>query len=163
MNNMNNSCMAFASSLVMLGLGSCVFLRICLILPLSSSSFPFSSCWHTLSICEMYSLTGGSLVELRRDKESVILTTDKGVSMVVLDTEDYIKKSEELLNQPTYKQLSSDPTTKHKNRLISILKSIKSEGGIDNTTYKRLYPTGAGSPNTMGCPQYTNKVYLSGP
>ena len=42
--------------------------------------------------------------------------------MVVLDTEDYIKKSEELLNQSTYKLLSSDPTTKHKNRLINILK-----------------------------------------
>ena len=73
--------------------------------------------------------------------------------MVVWDTEDYIKKSEELLNQPTYKQLSSDPTTKHKNRLISILKSIKSEGGIDNITYKRLYPTGAGSPKYYGLPK----------
>ena len=75
-----------------------------------------------------------AIQELRRDKERVILTADKGVSMVVLDTEYYIKKSEELLNQPTYKQLSSDPTTKHKNRLISILKSVKSEGGIDNIT-----------------------------
>ena len=93
--------------------------------------------------------------ELRRDKERV--------SLVVLDTEDYIKKSEELLNQPTYKLLSSDPTNKHKNRLISILKSIKAEGGIDNTTYKRLYPTGQDPPNIMGCPKYTNKVYLSGP
>ena len=73
--------------------------------------------------------------------------------MVVLDTEDYIKKSEELLNQSTYKQLSSDPTTKLKNRLISILKSIKSEGGIDNITYKRLYPTGAGSPKYYGLPK----------
>ena len=73
--------------------------------------------------------------------------------MVVLDTEDYIKKSEELLNQSTYKLLSSDPTTKHKNRLINILKSIKAEGGIDNTTYKRLYPTGAGSPKYYGLPK----------
>ena len=79
-----------------------------------------------------------AIEELRRDQERVILTVDKGVPMVVLDTEDYIQKSEELLNQPTYKLLSSDPTTKHKNRLISILKSIKSEGGINNTTYKRL-------------------------
>ena len=94
-----------------------------------------------------------AIEELRRDKERVILTADKGVSMVVLDTEDYIRKSEELLNQPTYKLLSSDPTTKHKNRLISILKSIKSEGGIDNTTYKRLYPTGAGSPRYYGLPK----------
>ena len=94
-----------------------------------------------------------AIEELRRDKERVILTADKGVSLVVLDTEDYIKKSEELLNQPTYKLLSSDPTTKHKNRLISILKSIKAEGGIDNTTYKRLYPTGAGSPKYYGLPK----------
>ena len=94
-----------------------------------------------------------AIKELRRDKERVILTADKGVSMVVLDTEDYIKKSEELLNQTTYKLLSSDPTTKHKNRLISILKSIKAEGGIDNTTYKRLYPTGAGSPKYYGLPK----------
>ena len=94
-----------------------------------------------------------AIEELRRDKERVILTADKGVSMVVLDTEDYIQRSEELLNHPTYKLLSSDPTTKHKNRLISILKSIKSEGGIDNTTYKRLYPTGAGSPKFYGLPK----------
>ena len=73
--------------------------------------------------------------------------------MVVLDTEDYIKKSEEFLNQPTYKLLSSGPTTKHMNRLISILKSIKAEGGIDNTTHKRLYPTGAGSPKYYGLPK----------
>ena len=73
--------------------------------------------------------------------------------MVVLDIEDYIKKSEELLNQSTYKLLSSDPTTKHKNRLINILKSIKAEGGIDNITYKRLYPTGAGSPKYYGLPK----------
>ena len=61
-----NSCMAIASSLVILGLGGCVFLRICLILPRSSSAFPFSNCWHTLSICEMYSLTGGSLVVITK-------------------------------------------------------------------------------------------------
>ena len=94
-----------------------------------------------------------AIKELRRDKERVILMADKGVSMVVLDKEDYIKKSEELLHQSTYKQLPSDPTTKHKNRLISILKSIKAEGGIDNTTYKRLYITEAGSPKYYGLPK----------
>ena len=73
--------------------------------------------------------------------------------MMVMDKEEYIKKSEELLHQPTYKELPSDPTTKHKNRLISILKTIKSEGSIDNITYKRLYPTGAGSPKYYGLPK----------
>ena len=73
--------------------------------------------------------------------------------MVVMDKEDYIKKSEELLHQPTYKELPSDPTTKHKKRLISLLKTNKSEGGIDNITYKRLYPKGAGSPKYYGQPK----------
>ena len=39
--------------------------------------------------------------ELKRDKTRVILTADKGVSLVVMDKEQYINKAEELLNQPT--------------------------------------------------------------
>ena len=35
--------------------------------------------------------------ELMREKEKIILTTNKGVSMVVMDKEEYIKKSEDLL------------------------------------------------------------------
>ena len=61
-----SSSMAFASSRVILGLGGCVFLRICLISPRSSSAFPFSSCRHAFSICETYSLTGGSLVVIAK-------------------------------------------------------------------------------------------------
>ena len=52
--------------------------------------------------------------ELKNDNTRIILTTDKGVSMVVLERKDYIKKAEELLNQPTYRAIPSDPTTKHK-------------------------------------------------
>ena len=47
--------------------------------------------------------------ELKRDKTRVILTADKGVSLVVMDRDQYINKAEELLNQPTYKTISSDP------------------------------------------------------
>ena len=36
---------------------------------------------------------------------------------------------------------------------FSLLKSIKTEGGIDESTYKRLYPTGAGSPIFYGLPK----------
>ena len=62
---------------------------------------------------------------------------------------EYIQKSEELLQQPNYQ----DPTTKYKNKLISLLKSIKAEGGMDDNTYKRLYPTGAGPPKYYGLPK----------
>ena len=78
--------------------------------------------------------------ELRRDKTRITLTMDKGVSMVVMDRDDYNKNAEELLHQPAYRPIHNDPTNKYKTRLISLLKSIKTEGGIDQSTYKRLYP-----------------------
>ena len=72
---------------------------------------------------------------------------------MVLDKEDYIPKSEELLQQPNYKILPLDPTTKHNNKLISLLKSIKAEGGINGNLYRKLYPTGASSPKYYGLPK----------
>ena len=49
--------------------------------------------------------------------------------MVVMDREYYIRKAEELLSQPTYKPIPTGPTTKYKNKLISLLKTIKTKGG----------------------------------
>ena len=72
--------------------------------------------------------------ELRNDNTRIVLTADKGVSMVVMDKEDYINKSEELFQSSAYKVLTTDPTTKHKNKLISLLKSIKAEGEINEST-----------------------------
>ena len=94
-----------------------------------------------------------ALKELKRDQDKVILTADKGVSMVVMQKEDYTKKSEDLLKQHTYRELSADPTTKCKNKLINLLKKIKAEGGMNNITYKRLYPTGATTPKYYGLPK----------
>ena len=70
-----------------------------------------------------------AMKELRNDNTRVILTTDKGVSMVVMDRDKYIKKAEELINQVTYKISPADPTSKQRNKLISLLKNIKAEGG----------------------------------
>ena len=67
-----------------------------------------------------------------------------------MDREDYIRKAEELLSQPTYKPIPTDPTSKYKSKLISLLKIIKTEGGINDVIYRRLYPTGAGSPKFYG-------------
>ena len=65
---------------------------------------------------------------MKRDNNRTILTADKGVCLVVMDKEDYIEKSEELLSKSTYKILPSDPTARYKNKLIALLKSIKAEG-----------------------------------
>ena len=73
--------------------------------------------------------------------------------MVVMDREEYIKKAEELLNQATYKVIPADSTTKQKNKLITLLKNIRAEGGINEETYRRMYPTGAGTPKFYGLPK----------
>ena len=93
-----------------------------------------------------------ALKQMKKDNTRMVLIVDKGMSMVV-DREEYIQKSEELLHQPNYKILQSDPTNKYKNKLISLLKSIKAEGGMDENTYKRLYPTGAGPSKYYGLPK----------
>ena len=91
--------------------------------------------------------------ELRKYKTRIILTMDKGVSMVVMDRDDYNRKAEDILHQSAYKPIPNDPTNKYKTKLISLLKSIKMEGGTDESTYKRLYPRGAGSPKFYGLPK----------
>ena len=58
-----------------------------------------------------------AIQELKRDKEKIILTANKGVSMVVMDKEEYIKKSEDLLKQHTYRELTTGPTNKYKKQV----------------------------------------------
>ena len=94
-----------------------------------------------------------ALKELKEDKSRIILTADKGVALVIMEKNEYIKKAEELLNTDTYKKIPEDPTNKQKNRLINILKNIKTEGGLNEETYRRLYPTGAVSSKFYGLPK----------
>ena len=75
--------------------------------------------------------------KLKKDENRMVLTADKGVSLVVLDKEEYIQKANLLLHQPNYKTLTSDPT-KHKNKLIALLKTIKTQGGMNDNPYKKL-------------------------
>ena len=82
--------------------------------------------------------------ELKRDDTRVILTADKGVCLVVMDKEEYIRKAEEILKEDTYKIIPTNPTNRQKNKLIQILKKVKEEGGMNESTYKKMYPTGAG-------------------
>ena len=93
------------------------------------------------------------LEELKKDKNRIILIADKGVSIVVMDKEDYIRKAEELLRQPTYKPIPTDPTNKYKNKLISLLKTIQTEDGINDVIYRRLYHTGESSTKFYGLPK----------
>ena len=101
--------------------------------------------------------------ELRKDETKMILTADKGVSMVVLNRDDYNQKAEALLQESAYMPILNDPTNMYKNKLIALLKTIKTEGGINEATYKRLYPTGAGSPKFYGLPKIHKEGTPLGP
>ena len=94
-----------------------------------------------------------AITELKKDKSRMVLTADKGVALVVLNTEDYLKKAQDLLNQNTYRALTSDPTMRLKNKMINLLKTIKTKGRLSEDLYKKLYPTGAGSPKFYGLPK----------
>ena len=85
-----------------------------------------------------------AIKQLRADKDRIILTADKGVALVIMERKDYIEKAQQLLQDPnTYKTIPTDPTTKLKTRLITKLKKIKLDTGMDDITYRRMYPTGA--------------------
>ena len=49
--------------------------------------------------------------------------------MVIMDRQDYINKSNNLLNQTTYKAIPLDPTNTIKNKLKTILKRVKTKQG----------------------------------
>ena len=99
-----------------------------------------------------------ALSELKKYNNRVILTADKGTCLVVMDKEEYINKSQDLLNEDTYRVIPEDSTNKQKNRLILIVKKIKNEGGISEEKYKYMYPTGAGISKFYGLP----KVHKAG-
>ena len=73
--------------------------------------------------------------------------------MVIMDRQDYIRKPNNLLSQNTYRSIPWDPTDTIKNKLINILKKVKSQTGLNNQTYKDMYPTGCVTPMFYGLPK----------
>ena len=94
-----------------------------------------------------------ALRELKRDRDCIVFTADKGVAMVIMDRQDYINKVNSFLNQNTSRAIPQDPTNTIKNKLICILKRIKSQTGLDSLTYKSMYPTGCVPPKFYGFPK----------
>ena len=97
--------------------------------------------------------------ELRNDNTRVILAVDKGVSLVVMNKEEYIKKAKELLLTDTYRTISNDSTIKYKTKLIKLLKTIKAEGGSVMQFTKGSTQQGQGYPNFMGSLKCTKREY----
>ena len=73
-----------------------------------------------------------------------------------MDRQDYINKSNNLLAQPANRPIPKDHTNKIKAKLITILRKVKNETGLDNNTYKHMYPMGCSLPKFCELPK-TNK------
>ena len=91
-----------------------------------------------------------ALGKLKRDRDRQVLTDNKGVTMVIMDRQDYVNKSNQLLAQPAYRVIPRDPTNKIKTKLINIIKRVKCQARLDNNTFKAIYPTGCGVPIFYG-------------
>ena len=93
-----------------------------------------------------------ALTELKSNKDRIILTADKGVTMVVLDRKNYIEKVENILSQP-YRTIDRDPTNKLKAKFILMLRRIKRETNMDEGIYKTMYPNSCTPPKFYGLPK----------
>ena len=99
-----------------------------------------------------------ALRQLKEDKSHMVLTTNKDVALVVIDRTDYIRKAKDLLQDTsTYRTIKGDPKSRLKSRLINMLKKIKAESGMQDNTYKKMYPTGASPPKFYGLPKIHKK------
>ena len=73
--------------------------------------------------------------------------------MVVMDRQEYTNKANNLLAQPAYRPIPKDPTNKIKAKLISTLRKVKRETGLNDNTYKHMYPLGCSAPKFYGLPK----------
>ena len=73
--------------------------------------------------------------------------------MVVMDKKDYIDKETNLLAQPAHRTINRDPTNKLKAKLITLLRKIKRETGLEDSIYKYMHPMGCTSPKLYGLPK----------
>ena len=48
--------------------------------------------------------------ELKKNRDHIVLTADKGVAMVIMDRQDYICMANNLLSQNTYRSIPWHPT-----------------------------------------------------
>ena len=92
--------------------------------------------------------------ELKRDDNRLVLTADKGVALVVMDKEDDAQKAKELLDQPTYRPITNDPTTKYKNKFVNLLKAIKLKGKLMKHYTENCIPQGQDPLHFMASPRY---------
>ena len=114
--------------------------------------------------CNLTPAQHRALTQLKQDSNRVVLTTDKGVAMVIMDQQDYNNKAQALLQDTNmYKFLPKDPTPQLKNKLITLLKNIKKQEASAPKNTNNCIPRVQSHPNFMAYPKYIKLVPLSDP
>ena len=68
------------------------------------------------------------IASLKKRKDVLIQSADKGGKVVVMDRQQYIKMCEEdLSNKEYYEELSSDPTKEYVNEIVNTIKDLRKE------------------------------------
>ena len=79
--------------------------------------------------------------ELQSDTSIVILPAVKGTSTAILNSEGYLEKCMDHINNGPYQLLKKNPTTKIKTKTLKQLKVLKDNKFIDNKLNYYLKPT----------------------
>ena len=88
-----------------------------------------------------------ALENLRKDKDHIIVTADKGVALVVMDKTEYIIKGEALLqDNSVYQHLYKNTSPTIHKELSKILQDYKNNNFISETEYTQLRHYGSNSP-----------------
>ena len=76
-----------------------------------------------------------ALRDLTRNEEITILSADKGNATVIMDTTEYKRKANELLDMPSFKKLNRNPTRRNERRVNDGLKRLmKKKNAINKDT-----------------------------
>ena len=88
-----------------------------------------------------------TLKSLSQDTSIVIMKPDKGNGIVILNMDDYVKKTEVILEYHSkFKIITEDwfkTTIKHEDKVIRFLQKLKKDKIIDDPLYQQLYPSGS--------------------
>ena len=79
-----------------------------------------------------------ALKSLKENKNITIVPADKGNTTVIINTADYEKKASEILNNPPFKQLTSDPTARNEKRVNAKVKELWERKRITSDVAQRL-------------------------
>ena len=97
-----------------------------------------------------------ALKDLTSNPELVLTRPDKGAGWVLMDRSDYLDKLQTILND-TEKFLpdsvQKDRSQQDENKLIQLLKTLKSQNVISKVLFDKLSPVGAQPPRLYGLPK----------